>query len=669
MKTIKLLNLSLENFKGVRRFSIDIQGENVKVYGENGTGKTTIYDAFLWLLFNRDSLNSTKFAIKTLDEGGNEASGLEHSVEATFSIDDTSLTLKKIHKEVWTKKRNAAQATFSGHTNDYFIDGVPASQGEYNKLITDLIDEDIFKLLTNPSYFNEILKADQRRKVLLEVSGDITDEDIIARNPRLSALPDILGNRTIEKHKKFIAEKRKGINQELDRIPIRINEIEHNLPSLEGLDKPAIVAEISRIDSQIDGEQDLISNIRNGNTIVQKQKEVQEIEFQLMQLKQEHEAGSKDAIYKLQARIQEEKSNVTIINRELDSLKDHKRFNDESIQRIESELVQLRQEYAEINSLEFSHSDACECPTCGQDLPEEQVAAAREKALKQFNIDKSERLEGINLKGRQGKDKKDAYIQENEALTKSYEKTSKQITEKQNLLEKLNGQLSQAQDAVVDVTENKQYVSILEEKQELQNEISSLKELANESIQEIQVAIAQLKTEREQYQGDLNKFMIVEQSEKRINELRDQEQDLAREFEQLEEQLFLIEEFTRTKVEVLEEKINSKFKYARFKLFETQVNGALNDICVTTYKGVPYDKGLNNAAKINIGLDIINTLSEHYGFSAPIFVDNAEAVTKLIDTDSQLISLIVSKLADKLFIGDYEDLLAYAKEKRLKEAI
>lgn len=66
-------------------------------------------------------------------------------------------------------------------------------------------------------------------------------------------------------------------------------------------------------------------------------------------------------------------------------------------------------------------------------------------------------------------------------------------------------------------------------------------------------------------------------------------------------------------------------------------------MCETLYEGVPYGSGLNNAAKINVGLDIINTLSEHYGILAPIFVDNAEAVTKFINVDAQLISLVVSE--------------------------
>lgn len=661
MKQIKLMGLKLINFKGIKLFVLDADGKNQKVLGDNGTGKTTLYDAFLWTLVNKDSMNNTKFAIKTLDMAGKEASGLEHAVEVTLSVDGNLTTLKKAYKEVWTKKRSAPKAEFKGHTNDYYIDGVPVKQKEFTTFISELIDEDTFKLLTNPAYFNEILKPEQRRKVLLEVCGDITDQDVIDKNEELAKLPEILGNRTLEKQKQYIASRKKEINQELDRIPIRIDEINLNLPDLDGLDKQVLESEIQSLNSQIDEKQDLISNIRNGNATVQKQKEIQEIEIQLLQIKQQHESGSKDELYRLQTRIQEEESNLSLFNSKVENLKNEKRYNDENVKRIDEELNKLRQEWSSINEQQFEHTDQCECPSCGQSLPEAQLQAAREKALAQFNLNKSKQLEEIDAKGKQTSGRKNEIISSNVALAKEYEKLNGQINEKQTLIEKLKTQLKQVEEQVTDVTENTQYVAKLKEKQQLQSDIASLKETADQSIQDVQLEIAELKSKRDQLQADLGKFAAVKQSEDRIKELEAQERELAAEFEKLEEGLFLIEEFTRTKVDMLEEKINSKFKYARFKLFDVQVNGGLNDICDTTYQGVPYDKGLNNAARINVGLDIINTLSEHYGVSAPIFIDNAEAVTKLIDTDAQLISLIVS--------GQDKQLRVENSDAEVKEAI
>ncbi|WP_374717915.1 AAA family ATPase [Neobacillus sp.] len=660
-KQLRLISLSLRNFKGVKEFTLDARGENVRVFGDNATGKTTLFDAFIWLLFDKDSQNKKDFSIKTLDGSGKEIHGLEHEVEGTFLLNGKQLTLRKVYSEKWTKKRGSAQAEFTGHTTDYFIDGVPVKKKEYTDKVDSIVQEDIFKLLTSPSFFNEQLKWQERRKILLEICGDITDEEVIASEKSLAALPSILQGRTIENHRKVIAARRAEINKELEKIPVRIDEIQLNMPQLDGLDKAVLETEISRSNSEIDEKMTLISNIRNGNTISAKQKEIQEIEIELLNIKQQHEAGSKDELYKLKARIQEEESNLSILNSKLESLKNQKRFNDQNIQSIENRLEELRQEWHEINQQEFVHNDQCECPTCGQTLPEEKVTAAREKALAQFNLTKSKKLEDIQAKGKQGKEQKEQFISENEKLANEYEKLSNQIKEKQDLLNKLNNQLQIVESTIVDVTENPQYVGKLQEKQRLQKEIEELRISANEAIQSIQLEIADLKTKRDQLQADLGKFAVVAQSEKRIEELTLQERELAAEFEKLEQELFLTEEFIRTKVNLLEKKINSRFKYARFKLFETQINGGLSEVCETLYNGVPYSSGLNNAARINVGLDIINTLSEHYGFKAPIFVDNAEAVTKLIDVDSQVISLVVSEKDKQLRIE--------FPEKQMKEAI
>ena len=131
--------------------------------------------------------------------------------------------------------------------------------------------------------------------------------------------------------------------------------------------------------------------------------------------------------------------------------------------------------------------------------------------------------------------------------------------------------------------------------------------------------------------------------------------------ENLEQQLYLTEQFIRTKVQLLEDRINNKFELARFKLFDVQINGAVVECCETTYRGVPYSS-LNRGARINVGLDIIRTLSKHYGFNAPIWIDNAEAVTHLIEIDSQVIRLLVSEQDEKLRVE-------FKKTKTQKEAV
>lgn len=653
---LNLLNLNLKNFKGIQQFTLDAHGENVKVFGDNATGKTTLFDSFVWLLFDKDSQNKKDFSLKTLDNSGQEKHMLEHEVEGVFLLDGKQLTLRKVFSEKWTKKRGAPKADFTGHTTDYFIDGVPVKKKEYMDKVDAIVKEDIFKLLTSPTYFNEQVKWQDRRKTLLELCGDISEEEVIATDKSLSVLPSILQGRTIENHRKVIAARRTEINKELEKIPVRIDEIQRNLPNLDGLNKQLLEDEINHLNSEIDESMTQISSIRNGKAVSDKQKAIQEIEIELLQIKREHDSDSKDQVYQLKARIQEEQSNVSILNSKLENVKNSKRHNDENINRIEESLVHLRQEWFEVDSQKFSHNDQCECPSCGQALPEEKVTAAREKALSQFNLTKSKKLEDIQLKGKQGGERKEEYNQENEKLAKEYENIKSQIAEKQLLLEKMNNQLGDLQGLVTDVLDNPSYVAKLQEKKAIEVEIKQLQEMSESAVQDIQSEITVTKSKRDQLQGEVGKFQLADQGNKRIEELSQQERQLAAEFEKLEQELYLTEQFIRSKVTLLEEKINSRFRYARFNLFKTNINGGLEEVCETTFKGVPYSSGLNNAAKINVGLDIINTLSDHYGFSAPIFIDNSEAVTKLIDTEAQTVSLIVSEIDKELRIESTENL-------------
>lgn len=635
---IKLLNLKLVNFKGVKEFELQADGEDIKVFGDNATGKTTVFDSFVWLLFGKDSQNSTQFEIKTLRDG-KPIHKLNHEVEATLLVDGQELTLKKVFKEKWTKKRGSATESFSGHTTNYYIDGVPSKKKEYEGKISEIVDEEVFKLLTNPAYFNEQLKWQDRRKTLLEIAGDVTDEEVIASNESLAKLTEILGNRSIDDHKKVIASKRKEINQELERIPIRIDEINRNLPDVNGLDKQTIETKLNDLSKQIDAKNDEINSIKNGSEVNEIKKQISDIELQIANVHNEHTQNEQQELFKLKTRLQEEESNLIVLRNDLKAKEQQKQINESRIKDFEKQMNELRNKWMEVNGEEFDHESNCTCPTCKQDLPVEQI----EEVKQRFNLNKANELESINEKGIELKNKVDELKQINERIQSEIDKTTEIGKEKAKEVEQLKGKIEKAESEVTPVEENEQYIKLQEEKEALEQKIEVLQQSVDESVQKVQQEVTLLKEQQNALQMDLSKLQQSEQSLERISELEAQERQLAQEFEELEHQLYLTEEFIRTKVDLLEEKINSKFKYARFKLFEQQINGGLKEVCETTYEGVPYSGGLNNAARINVGLDIINTLSRHYGVSAPIFVDNAESVTRLIDIDAQVISLVVSE--------------------------
>lgn len=629
---MKLLKLALKNFKGIKLFEFCPEGRNVAVYGTNSTGKTTLYDAFLWLLFDRDSQNRTNFAIKTLDESGEPLHGLDHEVEATLNINGNTLILKKSYKEKWTKKRGQADAEFTGHTTDYFIDGVPARKSEYEAKIAEIANENIFKLLTNPAYFNEQLSWQDRRKALLEIAGDISTEKVIESNKELAELKNLLGKRTPEEYKKIIQFQKVEINKELEKIPVRIDEVSHNLPDISEIDSKNLGNEIEALKEKLTAKQDEINAVKNGGEIAKKEKQLAELETKILKMEAEtHEKLLAQKIA-LHNKIHSVKEAITTQEFRLKRSKQIEEDNLKTIDTCSKKITELREAWHQVNAQQFEQSTIC--PTCQRELPEEKI----EEATAAFNNGKAEKLKEITTEGQELSEK----LNNLQAQIKEDRKVDKAVKDAINKLKNEDADLSNKLLAFDNETDNPDVDALLKQKDNLETEIATHKtgqESALSEIKEKYVLLEKTLAEAEEAKQKLDRH---KEGQERIKRLKAEERELALQYEELEKQTHLLELFTRTKVGLLEDNINGMFKLAKFKLFDTQINGGINEVCETLYQGVPYSAGLNNAARINVGLDIITTLSRYHKFTPPIFIDNAEAVVKLLPVDAQVIRLIVS---------------------------
>lgn len=185
-------------------------------------------------------------------------------------------------------------------------------------------------------------------------------------------------------------------------------------------------------------------------------------------------------------------------------------------------------------------------------------------------------------------------------------------------------------------------------KLKLQQSITDAQTAAAVNTTGLQEKASKKQSEIDSIEGKLAEIKAAQRTKARIEELTQQQKDYSAKYEELCRQIYLTEEFTKTRVKLLEDKVAGKFKLTRFKMFESQVNGGITECCEPMYDGKPY-KALNNAMQYNIGLDIIRTLDEHYNFYPPIFIDNAESITQLnTDIDAQIIRLIVSEADKKL---------------------
>lgn len=640
---MRLLKLTLRNFKGIKALDLEPQGGNADLYGDNATGKTTIADAVNWLFFNKDTQNKADFAIKTLDGDGNEIHGLDHSVEAVFDLGDRNTSLCKVYSEQWTKKRGSATKEFTGHTTDYFIDGVPAKKKEYDAYIAEICSEDIFKLLTNPGYFNEQLHWEKRRQILLEVCGDLTDEEVIASDKALSKLPEILNGRTLEDHRKVIAARRTKINDELKKIPVRIDEVTQGLPDLSDFEGNDLQADIDSLHGKIREKEQELSRIEGGGEIAEKRVQLKEIESDLISLKNQLQGKISEQIDSKRRELQQVKSSLYDWQSEAKNKKGTLDYNQQQIKHLETEMKELREKWHLVNDQNFSFEQSNTCPTCGQALPSDQLEQAREKALADFNRDKAGRLEAITSRGKEYRLKAEAYQAEMDTLGDEIIKANNKAVEHNQKVHDIEILIENMMKDANAYQEDPAYIAKMGEREALEAEIAQLRQNTSEAEQKVNAEINDLNVALRVFERALAQAEQHEQGLKRIEELKAQERDLAAEYERLEQELYLTEQFVKAKVTLLEEKINSKFKLARFKLFDTQVNGGVVECCETTFNGVPYSGGLNNGHRNAVGMDIINTLSEHYGFYPPIFVDNAESITVLPEMEAQVIRLIVSE--------------------------
>lgn len=634
---IKISNLKLKNFKGIKNLEINFEGKNANIYGKNATGKTTVFDAFKWLFFDKDSSDRKDFNIKTLDENNKPIHFLEHEVEAILLIDGVDMTFKKMLKEKWVTKRGETQQEFSGHETSYWIDEVPVKKKDYEEKINSLVPESLFKLITDPLYFNKQLKWQERREILTNISGNqITDEEILNANEEFKTLQQNLNGRSIEDYNKVVASKIKDLNKEKEKIPIRIDELtntlitEHDI-NYEELEKEKAncKVEIQKIDAEMtDIQTRAKENMKKADQLAAAKNELNTLK---LKLETEHSKQQSEATIKLESEKAILESRKRNLAAELEERK-------QKVENAESSKQELYKKWDELlnTKLEFDPNSFI-CPTCKREYPAEKKEELKGTFINNFNEHKESEKQRINKEGQA----LNSVIEENrnkiEEIQETIQKTEKELLDINTKLEE--NAKEQSNIGPFDVTKLPQYQEKIKQVEELQTAISKI---VQSDTTEISNKKAKLVDQINEIDKKLNERDTQEKTKARIEELEAEEESILQKVQELEAQQYQIEQFTKTKVELLENAINSKFEVVKFRLFDTQINGGLVECCDTLVNGVPYSD-VNNAHKILAGLDIINTLIKFYKTSAPIFIDNRESINELYNINTQIISLIVTE--------------------------
>ena len=626
MKKVQLAKLTLINFKAAKQREI-VFSDNTVISGNNATGKTTLFDAFTWCLFGKDSHDRKDFEIKTRGSDNRHTKKAEASVTADLVVDGMEITLKRTFREKWVKPRGEEDEVFQGHETLYEINSVPMSAGDFKKNVENICDEGLFKLLTSHTAFAELGWQD-KRAVLSNMAGDVTLESVSEGKADFEALIKQLAGRDFVQFRKEINARKKRIKDELEQIDPRIAEVHAGMP--EVINEIDLRQDLKTIDDQIQAEQQALSDAgkayeNEAQQVKARLDEIAHLEAVVRKLKADDQAKEEQQVRERDKKYLEEKAAHEGIGIEIRSYADQiealTKLNKDSEGTVET----LRSEYVRINDLEFEpNPDDSICPTCKQTLQD--AEEQKEKLRGNFNENKVKKLELIKQQAAEIK----AKIEAREAEIKGLQASKLALEESRT-------------DLPLPVKEMGKPFTVNPEIELYQNEIeatrATIKETQKPEIDRSK--LTELGLQRDVVIKQLSTGEQRQKSLSRIAELEADKKAKGQELASVEKEEFTAERLAKAYSDEVQQRVNGLFEIVQFKMFKELINGGEEPDCQALINGVPYEAA-NNAARINAGIDIINALSKYHQKSVPVWVDNAEASNYIIPTDSQLIQLRVT---------------------------
>ena len=638
MKDIRLLSVELNNFAGVRHFVLDAECSNATVSGRNATGKTTIFNAVTWLLFGKNAKGEEKFSVRPLDAAGQRVHNIDITVEATLQVAGESIVLKKTSREKWVKRRGAETAQYTGSENIYEINGYPRKESEYKAFISDLIDEDAFRMLTSPTHFASMPWKKQREILMLFV--DTCSDAELAE--RLGGFDDLIPELRVSPSLDSISAKFRGLSKELsrrqDEIPVRIDELNAMIAVGDIKVLKAHQESLIGVGKQHDEWRETLAN--DLEAIKKAERVVEDYERQA-------KADAMQDVYAASKEVGDITGEIATLNAQLTKYGAEVAIIDEKTKVLTEKYEEAKTQLAALDDLHWDDSawDITKvdttCPTCGREFPQEKKQEIldkwegdHEKAFQKFLADKA--AQGSSL--RKAMDDADyecaKYINKVCEIMQTEERLHKDIEELKVKLEAKRA-IVEAGAADPDLSSDPVYsykkaeVLMAQETYE-RDKALTIKPVNTDELMAVGKQIAKIE------KNDEIRF--------RIDQLRAELMEVSNKIAKNERMIYLLEQFTRKKLELISESVNSRFPGVEFKLFEQQENGGTRETCELTVKGVPYSD-LNSSDRIIAGLNVISGLQNLYQARAFIFVDNAETINadRIPYMDNQLILLKVSE--------------------------
>lgn len=656
MKQIKLLSMHIQNFKGCKDRTIEF-GQTTRITGDNGVGKSTVFDAYLWLLFDKNSKGVTNFAVRPLTESGETINNIEISVEATISVDNDEYKLRKTQKQKWVKKRGTDTREFQGNVNEFDINGYPKSQKEFKEFISGIVNEEVFPLISNPAAFTSLPWKEQR-DILMQFVGDVSDVGIAETfgEKYLKLIPELKIANTDDILKKYTKAKN-TLNKDMVEIPARIDEASKQLViadvgALE-VEKAAKEVTLQKVEDELSGGNGKLEEINS------KRQEIMNLKFRISEIQNEENQNLfdkskalRDDLVTKEDTLRSIKREIADTNSEIHSVHSKYEWSVKEVKRLQEEWkAEKAKTFPEMVPMEPIPDSASVCPTCGQNLPENVIQKNIENYEKkkqayedkyandliQFKERKKNKISEIETAGTEAASDRDKCKSREEELRKSMVELDSKLAEAQKAYDSVQEELNRYP-KTADISEKAEYLATVEKISVLEKEIESMSSDTSGRT-ELEAKKAVLKDEIAEIAG---KILAADntKAKERIAELEKKQKEVGQKIAEQEQMIDLVEDFIRTKMNMISEKINGMFSIVSFKLFDNQINGGLKETCTCTVKGVGHSD-VNDGHEIVAGLDIINTFSEKFGVRCPIFIDRAGELNEIYipEMDNQLILL------------------------------
>lgn len=648
MTILKLKNVNYKDFKGITHFEFEIEERNAVVSGQNGTGKTTLLDGWLWLILGKDSRGS-KLNPKPLDELNQEKLGLEPMIEATVIIDGKEVKLKRVQEEKWTTPKGQLEKVRGSDTTKYYIDDVPVKEKDFKAFIEKYFNDELLQILSDSTYFMS-MNWKKRREYLMKLST-LTDDEIIEKIGG-KTLIELLDGKSVDERMKMLVASKRELNRNIEGLPGRIQENadmkERILATLNELSLDDLTLKKSTLLDELAKAENTLLNAQSGDASLDFKQEKFNLEMKLAELKNSYMTNQMAQFREYDHHLNELTSNKRIVMNAI-SEKEwevEKRLN--LIEGFKNEIDSLRKSYVETNKTTFDEHLTV-CPTCKQKLPDEDI----ETLIGNFNNDKSNKLEYMKERAERLKQALLNHTAEKQNYENDINKLKDDLEEVTNKIAIAEEEKKNLESNLTKFEDTPKYQEIMNQIELCNQKISDAKNDSGSMISDFKKKVNEIKSELQEVNNQIARFADLAKYDERITELREQDKQYKQTYAEIEKNIYMLEDFTRKKVKMLEDSINDKFQLVKFKLFNQLKNGGIDECCEATYKGVEYSSSLNTGARINCDLDIINTLSNELGIKVPLFIDNTESVTDLALPATQTIELKVAE-NKKLEVEYYE---------------